>query len=208
MLFGDMFDGFPDHLDFTPKPPVKKIGAVAPAWIKEPVEETKIEVSSDLKKAFGIELAKGLKPFDAACIICGQDTKQALIISQSWLNDPEVEASKNLYLKAAETSNALLDKEQLAARLLKMAEEKSANGAFYILDGKDRLKALELYAEVRGYTGKLAVDASTKTFNHTQMVIKFVKPEVKEKEPPVTIENETNNSNIKSPLKLKLVSAG
>jgi len=41
------------------------------------------------------------------------------------------------------------------------------------------------------------------------MVIKFVKPDVKEEKQPVTVENEeTDNLNIKSPLKLKLVSTG
>lgn len=201
-----MFKDFPSHFDFTPVQEAPKVSpVVTPHWVKDNPKQP----SNELKKLFGIELAQGNEPFKAACNICGQDTKQALWISQNWLNDPEVQAAKTSYLKAAETSDKLLDKEQLAARLLKMAEEKTANGAFYILDGKDRLKALELYAEVRGYTGKLAVDASTKTFNHTQMVIKFVKPDVKEKEPPTVIDNnEPDNLNIKSPLKLKLVSTG
>lgn len=202
-----MFKNFPTHFDFSPP----KGPPVAP-WAKNEVvdnqQSTNPLISDELKKAFGIELAKGVEPFKAACN-CGQTTSQALRFSQNLINDPVVQAAKTAFLKASETSDLLLDKDQLAARLLKMADEKHANGAFYILDSKDRLKALELYAEVRGYTGKLAVDASTKTFNHTQMVIKFVKPDVKEEKQPVTVENEeTDNLNIKSPLKLKLVSTG
>lgn len=130
------------------------------------------------KKAFGIELAKGIQPFQAACTICGQDTQQALWITANWLNDPEVIAARDVYKKGVDTSGTLLDNEQLASRLLQMAEERNSSGTFYILDGKDRLKALELYAKVRGFTDNK--DIQPNQFIHNQMVIKFVEPDKKQ----------------------------
>ncbi len=204
-------EGLPDSFEVAPplkKPATAPWGAPAitvnneksidrPAFIA-------FQITDELKKSFGIELAKASDAFKAACLICGDDNSKALWLMQNYSNDPVVVASKDLYLKAAQNSDVLLDKDQLAARLLKMAEEKTANNAFYILDGKDRLKALELYAEVRGFTGKLAIDASTKNFTYQQIAVKFVKPETKE---PIIIDNNENQIlNNKSPLKLKLVS--
>lgn len=131
------------------------------------------------KKAFGIELAKGIQPFQAACTICGQDTQQALWITANWLNDPEVIAARDVYKKGVDTSGTLLDNEQLASRLLQMAEERNSSGTFYILDGKDRLKALELYAEIRGFTGKNKDIGITNNFVN-ELIVKFVEPEKKE----------------------------
>lgn len=180
-------------------PDVFEVEKPKSAWkTPEPV----IPNAEEKKHLFGIELAK-CTPFEAACNIFGDDTNTAVWVSQNWLNDPIVVASKDKYLEAADTSQTLLDKSQLGRKLLTMAEEKNASNTFYLLDGKDRLKALELYSKIMGYSNDKP-DPSINNFVHNQMTIKLVSAE---KEPKAkTIDNEdTSNLNIKSPIKLKLV---
>jgi len=170
------------------------------AWsIPEPI----IENADEKKRLFGLELAKST-PFKGACAIFPDDTNTALWVSHNWVNDPIVVASKDKYLEAADTSQALLDKDQFARMLLTMANEKNASNTVHLLDGKDRLKALELYAEVRGFKGSKS-DLSSTTFVHNSMTIKLVEPQAKEKVIPTIDNNEVQNPNTNSPLKLKLV---
>lgn len=153
-----------------------------PGWTTTPAPKITAPVISnedEKKKSFGIELAKGIQPFQAACNVCGQDTQSALWVANNWLNDPIVIANKDIYLKGVKSAASLLDSEQLAARLLEMAEERNQSGTFYILDGKDRIKVLELYAKVRGFTDK-DNNTSTNNFIHNSMTIKFVEPDKKE----------------------------
>lgn len=171
-----------------------------PGWgTTKSVQAPAITNAEDKKKSFGIELAKGIQPFQAACNICGQDTQQALWISSNWLNDPTVIANKDAYLKGVDTIAKLLDKDQLAAKLLAMAEERNASGTFYILDGKDRLKALELYAKIQKFTD--GEDINIRNNFIPQITVKFVEPDKKEIK---TIETVDNDPSI-VPTKLKLV---
>lgn len=162
----------PDAFEVKPLP----AWSVTPA---KPIIAPKIDNEEEKKKAFGIELAKGVPAFQAACNICGQSTQQALWISSNWLNDPIVIANKDIYLKGVKSAETLLDSDQLAARLLAMAEERNSSGTFYILDGKDRLSALALYAKIRGYTDK---DKDIQNNNNfvNQLIVKFVEPDKKE----------------------------
>ena len=125
-------------------------------------------------------------------------------VSQNWINDPIVLAVKDKYLEAASTSQTLLDKSQLGRKLLAMADEKNQSNTFYILDGKDRLKALELYAKVMGYEKEQSV--TNNNFIHNTMTVKLVEPEKKEVATKIIEHNEDNsNQNSTSPIKLKLV---
>lgn len=165
------------------------------AWV-EPTKPA-IENEDEKRQLFGIELARTNQPFQAACNVCGNNTNEALWIAKNWLNDPIVLASKDLYLKTVDNDKTLLDKEQLASRLLKIADEKNATNAFYILDGKDRLAALRLYAEIRQFIGKTAdITPTSNVFN--QITVKFVEPDKKEK----ILEHIAQES---EPVKLKLV---
>ncbi len=170
------------------------------AWkVPEPV----IENCEQKKTLFGIELAKH-PPFKAATEVFQDDTNTAVYVSQHWINDPTVIAARDNYLKAADVSQTLLDKEQFARKLLSMAEEKNQSNTFYLLDGKDRLTALKLYAEVRGFTGNKPDLSINNNFVHNKMTIKLVSAEKEQK--PKIIENEEPNINTNnSPLKLKLV---
>lgn len=164
----------------------------------------------NLKKQYGIELAKASNPFEAACKIFGEETSKALWVSFNWLNDALVIASRDIYLKTVELSQPILDKEQLAAKVLALADEKVLKNGVYVptIEAKDRIAALKLYSDIAGYTGKVEVDASTKTFTHNEMVIKLVKADEKK---PIVISNTPNvkseipNNNVNSPITLKLV---
>ena len=162
-----------------------------------------IENETELKKAFGSQLGIGKQAFDAACAVCGSNTAQALYISQHWLNDPVVLAAKEIFIKTVHNSNTLLDAEELAAKLLQMANEKNASNTFYLLEGKDRLKALELYAKVRGFDKSVA---PTTNITFKQMVVKFVEPKKEEKIIDRLPDNDQQILNDKSKIKLKLVS--
>lgn len=178
-------------------------------WTVEAKQDVAPAYQSDenLKKQFGIELAKATNPFEAGCNIFGEETNKALWVSFNWLNDPIVIASRDIYLKTVELSKPLLDKEQLAAKVLALADEKILkNGVYYpVIEAKDRIAALKLYSEIAGYTGKVEIDNS-KNITLNEMVVKLVKADEKK---PVTIDNapksELKNENSNSPIVLKLV---
>jgi hypothetical protein len=75
----------------------------------------------------------------------------------------------------------LLDKEGLATKLLKCADEKRLRGdeVHYANEAKDRLGFLRLYAEVMGFIGKTAVYATPSNTAYNEMKIVLVKPESK-----------------------------
>ena len=190
--------------------------AISPWAIAVPVVEPKpipeYQNDENLKKAFGIELAKTTNSLDAAIKIADNDQSKALWISFHWLNDPVVIASRDIYLKTLELSTPPLDREQLAAKVLALADEKILSPQLGCLvpiaKAQDRIAALKLYSDTLGYTGKVEIDNSSKTFTHNEMTIKLVKAEEKK---PVTINNVPNvkSENVEhaSPITLKLVGA-
>lgn len=188
--------GWNDKID--PKSPWQIAPPLTPAWHSD----------ENLKKAFGIELAKTINPLDAANKV---DAEKALWISFNWLNDPIVIASRDIYLKTLELSSPALDREQLAAKVLALADEKILSPklgcVIPTIEAKDRIAAFKLYSEILGYTGKVEIDQSTKTFNHNEMTIKLVKAD--ERKTPVIIDNapksKIENINSNSPITLKLV---
>lgn len=172
----------------------------APKAIPEPSYRS----DEGLKKLFGCALAKHPKPFDAALEVFPNDTNAALWVSWNWLTDPVVIAAKDAYAQNAELNDKLLDKNGLAARLLKFAEEKDPTGRFYICEAKDRLAALKLYAEVQGFLSKINIDASTNNITNNELILTLVKAE-KEKVIATVIEPEIELDD-ELPSNLKLVS--
>src|SRR6185436_19933896 len=129
----------------------------------------------NLKKLYGVELAKSTNPFEAAKNTVGENDK-AVWVSFHWLSDPIVNASKDAYLKTLALAQPPLDREQLAAKLLALADEKilTSHGALVpIIEAKDRIAALKLYSEVLGYTGKVEIDNSSGKTTINQMTIKL-----------------------------------
>lgn len=155
------------------------------------------------KKLFGTELANHDKAFDAACAVF-EKTTDALWAANNWLFDPIVLAAKNGVQVTANLN--LLDKEALAHKLLKFADEKDRTGQFYISDAKDRLAALRLYAEIQGYIGKVDLHSTNNFIN--AMTIKFVKPENKNDLKTIDETPIEKSDNVKPlPLNIKLVSS-
>jgi len=197
---------------------VDKGWGIASPWTtvaEQPKPEAQAYQSDEnLKKLYGVELAKTSNAFEAACKIFNEeDTRKALWISFNWLSDPIVIASRDIYLKTVSLSTPLLDREQLAAKVLELADEKILkNGVWYsTIEPKDRVAALKLYSDIAGYTGKVEIDNSSVTNNTIkELTIKLVKAE--DRKPPVTIDN-APNKNVKSeisnventPITLKLV---
>lgn len=192
------------HFKVEPKPSLWAAGAVS--------NKEDYQSDENLKKSYGIELAKSKTPFEAGCKIFGEETNKALWASFNWLSDPVVIASRDAYLKNLELSSKPLDREQLAAKVLALAEEKIERNGVMIptIDAKERIAAFKLYSDILGYTGKVEIDNSTKNFTHNEMTIKLVKADSK----PVVIDNAPNaksemtNEVDSVPIKLKLVSNG
>ena len=167
--------GWNDKID--PKSPWQK-GAIQQAPI--PAYQT----DEKLKKLYGIELAKVSNPLDAAGKIFPDDNSKSLWISFNWIADPVVIASRDIYLKTLELNSPPLDREQLAAKVLALAEEKILSPKFGCLvptiEAKDRVAAYKLYSDILGFTGKVEIDNSIKNITNNELTIKLVKPEAKE----------------------------
>ena len=206
------------HFTVEPSSPAPKSGwgdTISP-WAASGIAAKTAELQpyqtdEKLKKLYGIELAKTANPFEAGCKIFGEDTNKALWISYHWLADAIVQASRDAYAKTLELSQAPLDREQLAAKLLALADENILKDGRKIptIEAKDRIAALKLYSEVLGYTGKVEIDNSTNKTTINEMKILLVKAEerklVVEKVP--NVKSEILNDKTPSPISLKLVKA-
>ena len=124
--------------------------------------------------------------------------------SRYWACDPIVIASKDAYSEAINLK--LLDREQLARKLLDFANEKAPNG-FPTVDAKDRLAAYKLYAEVQGFIGKVELNNSTNNYyDNRTMAIRLVKPNNDNKLIEASAE-ELQSAEVKPIAGIKLVSA-
>lgn len=181
----------------------------------EPQQQPAYQTDETLKKRYGVELAKANNPFEAACKLFNEDdTQKALWISFHWIADPVVMASRDVYLKTVAENAKPLDREQLAAKVLALSEEKILKNGVYIptIEAKDRIAALKLYSDILGYTGKVEIDNSVTNNTLNEMTIKLVKPDPEK--PALIIDNAPNKNaqseitNDPSPISLKLVKVG
>ena len=165
------------------------------------------------KKAFGIELARiGSNDlnsaFKAGMILFNEAAGPALWVANHWLNDPIVQAARDLYAASVKVAEKLLDKEALAAKFLHIAEEKiERNGQkFYVNEAKDRIAALTKYGEIAGYIGKL-IDASThNSFVNNEMKVTLVKPSPVQGHTVIEHKIEEQETELSSsPIKVRLV---
>lgn len=161
--------GLSDVFEVSPLPTSENVG-----W-GSVVSKPQIDNEEEKKKIFGIELAKNNAPFDAAIVAVGDNTGLALWVSNNWINDPEVIAARDVYNSTVGIQSKLLDKEQTAVKFLDIADEKK-NGR-YLAETKDRLKALELYAKLRGFLNDGLINSPNLV---TNMSVVFVKPQQKE----------------------------
>lgn len=215
-----------DSFTFKVDPePNKEIFAPAGGWndavspwtagsVANKQEVPEYQNDEKLKKQYGINLAKLNNSIEAACKTIG-DNDKAIWISLNWLSDPIVIASKDAYLKTLEESKPPLDREQLAAKVLALAEGEKVeiNGMLRsTIDAKDRVSAFKLYSEILGYTGKVEIDNSTinNSITNNELKILLVRPE--QAKPTAinapNVKSEILNENAHSPISLKLVKAG
>jgi hypothetical protein len=101
---------------------------------------------ADAKAAFARLFVECKDAFKAALLIFGNDTQKALRVSYEWPGDPEVIAETERLTNEG-AAELLLSKEQTAFEALQMARDTG-------LEGKDRIKALELYASIMDYLPK------------------------------------------------------
>ncbi len=196
--------GFDDVYEIEPSPNDKSWGKVSAITVVTPEDKEKLNQDEDKKKLFGIELAKDhASAFEAACVLF-PDTGTALWVSLNWLCDPTVIAAKDIYLETVKLTQPILDKSQLAAKVLELAEAKSLDGTRYLIDAKDRIDAFKLYATIAGYIGKVDVDASIKNSVNNFMTIKLVRPENKTIDVIPNNKSEISNDD-KPPVRIKLV---
>lgn len=169
-----------------PKPTVFDANNVAP-WVSgwgqpsAPIPNPRPDFADneELKKAYGIALGRGLDAFNAAMEVFDQALPKALWVSLHWIKDPIVIGAKDSYVRTLKQAEKPLDKEELLSEVLQ--------GARASAEDKDRVAFLKLYSEIAGYTGKIAIDASTNNINNsqnntTQIVL------VKGSEAPKTVE--------------------
>jgi len=151
------------------------------------------------KQAFGLFLKQGLKPFEAALKIFMNDNGAALWASQNWPND---EVVKNAVVKE-EKNLKILDKEQLADKVLAFADEKDNSGRFYINESPERLKALELYAKICGYiTNQPSVTVPITNDNRRMEIVLVSGPDKYQETKAVKQIEETKVETLDLPVKL------
>lgn len=119
----------------------------------------------DLKKRFAVELLKQpTEPFKAAVAIFGDDTGKALLVSHRWPQDPVVIAHMQTAIDELGDMHFLPTKAELA------------RAAFQIgLDPKvhvdDRLKAMRLYADIRGFIDKQGANVVVNNLTQNKVML-------------------------------------
>jgi hypothetical protein len=148
-------------------PPVSAWGhpiVSAPPWKPDFADDESI------KQAFGVLLASHKDGFKAGMELFKEELPKALWASIHWKNDPIVLGSRDAYLKTLKKLDKPLDKNELLYEVLASARN--------AIEDKDRVQFFKLYSEIAGFTGKVAIDASTNfNTNNNLMTIKLVKPE-------------------------------
>lgn len=203
-----------DH--FEVKPVASPWPVAKSAWPVPSVgiPEASFKTDPVLKQRFAIALADqpaiDLKnAFKVGCEIFGADTNKALWVANNWLIDPEVLEIIKTCKEDCLQSQIPLDKDGFALKVLEYAEETALTPdgrKFYVNEAKDRLGFLKLYAEVKGYVGKVETNINNNTFVK-EMKIKLVKVEDKQEIKTITpvSNSEIPNANGGVQVKLKLV---
>lgn len=95
------------------------------------------------KAAYAAFLLQERDPFKAACLLCPDNTGQALWYATNWANDEEVVAEMNRLRSDAKNVAAIASKFDLARFYWDLANNEK-------IDPKDRIAAAEKYGAVAG----------------------------------------------------------
>ena len=100
------------------------------------------------KRQFAIELLKQpTEPFKAAIIVFGDNTGRALEVSARWPHDPEVQTFMQQAVEDMGDMHFLPSKAELARHAFEIGRDPKVHV-------EDRLKAMRLYADIRGFIDK------------------------------------------------------
>ncbi|HEX2242719.1 MAG TPA: hypothetical protein VHK27_05615 [Gammaproteobacteria bacterium] len=127
-------------------------------FVAEPIDrpQKSIETEEEIlakKERFAELLLRENEPFKVALVLYPDDTGRALRIAHEWPTDPQVKAFQQSAIDAEGEITFLPTKADAARLAWNMARDE---GKFT----EDRLKALKLYAEIRGFIEKPAVNVS------------------------------------------------
>lgn len=105
-------------------------------------------VSDDFKEAYGRILAREPDFYAAGLILTNEKIGEALWVSNNWRNDPIVKAARSDERRAIkEEKDSEFSKEEFARELLEVFRNP-------LVDGKDRIAAAKLVADVKGWIEK------------------------------------------------------
>lgn len=154
-----------------------------PGWGELPKPAKPVFEESDVnKKLYGVELAKGLTAYEAAKAVFPEGQGVCVWVAQNWIAEPVVIAAKDEYLQAIDAKSKNLDKEQFLAKVMDFYDATYEIGGTkrYVNEGKDRLAALKLYAEAKGFVNKNTIEIDNSKTTNNFVGIKLVKAEPKE----------------------------
>lgn len=183
----------------------------APSWGDAPKPVKPIfEDTETNKKLYGIELAKGSTPYEAARIVFPEGQGVCVWVAQNWIAEPIVIAAKDEYLQAIDVKTKNLDKDQYLVKVLEFFDATYEIGGIrrFVNEGKDRLAALKLYGEAKGYVNKNVIEIdNSKTTTNNFVGIKLVKADSREEVKTIDVpNNQSKISNNDALPQLKLVS--
>ena len=125
-----------------------------------------LENEIEQKQRFAVELLKDPNdPFKAALVIFGNDTGSAWLASRRWPDDPIVRAATDAAVEQLGDMHFLPSKAALAREAWTIA----TNPQIHV---EDRLKAMRLYGDVRGFIEKqgTVINNNVLTNNKVMMV--------------------------------------
>jgi hypothetical protein len=166
--------------------------------------------SDNNKIRYGQELAKGRTAFEAATAIFGIGQGVSVWVSENWPTDHVVLAAKSAAIQSSVDEIKILDKDQLCAKVLTFVDEKYTSDGVtrYTNEGKDRLAALKLYADLQGFIPKEPAINLNNNINNNALEIVFVKPEQENNKKIIDIAPNSKSeilNNDKLPVDIKLV---
>lgn len=122
---------------------------------------------TELKKRFAVELLRQPdKPFKVAMAIFGDDTGRALYVSTKWPSDPEVKAFQIAAVEDVGDMAFLPTKADLAREAWNIATSDK-------VPVDDRLKAMRLYGDVRGFIekGNAIINNNTNVMTNNKVML-------------------------------------
>lgn len=120
---------------------------------------------TELKRRFAVELLKQPnEPFQAAVAVFGDDTGRALQASHRWPQDAVVIAAMQQAIEELGDMHFLPTKAQLAREAYNIGTDPKVH-----VD--DRLKAMRLYADIRGYIDKQGANVVVNNLTQNKVML-------------------------------------